>query len=107
MAAIELVWMSELTCKVVSLWERIALSIRGKPKCCMAHYRRPSTTSSGPHVRELETQELYREAFDVASHAVQLDNSGVHAEAREAYIDAIQVYKCHSGPHKHDHRHCY
>lgn len=59
----------------------------------MAHYRRPSTTSSGPHVRELETKELYREAFDVACHAVQLDNSGVHAEAREAYIDAIQVYK--------------
>ncbi|KAI9277707.1 hypothetical protein BC943DRAFT_332639 [Umbelopsis sp. AD052] len=57
----------------------------------MAHYRRPSTTSSGPHVRELETQELYREAFDVACHAVQLDNSGMHAEAREAYIDAIQL----------------
>ncbi|CAO3688508.1 unnamed protein product [Umbelopsis ramanniana] len=57
----------------------------------MAHYRRPSTSSSGPHVRELETKELYREAFDVACHAVHLDNSGVHAEAREAYIDAIQL----------------
>ncbi|KAI8577511.1 hypothetical protein K450DRAFT_252026 [Umbelopsis ramanniana AG] len=90
MAAIELVSMSELTCNLLPKGSHNSV-LRGKHKCCMAHYRRPSTTSSGPHVRELETQELYREAFDVACHAVQLDNSGMHAEAREAYIDAIQL----------------
>ncbi|KAH8549492.1 hypothetical protein BGW37DRAFT_501400 [Umbelopsis sp. PMI_123] len=57
----------------------------------MAHYRRPSTTSSGPHARESEIHDLYYAAFDVACHAVLLDNSGIHAEAREAYIDAIQL----------------
>jgi hypothetical protein len=61
----------------------------------MAHYRRPSTTSSGPHARESEIHDLYYAAFDVACHAVQLDNSGIHAEAREAYIDAIQVCILH------------
>lgn len=57
----------------------------------MAHLRRPSSISSSSISRATLIQDLYSAAYDAARSAVESDKSGAYTEAREAYIDAIQV----------------